>query len=158
MHEWNRMQAKKTTAFTKTKVHVLNFSWAHVEKNFFNSNYLDWEHRWNGDRTEFRTRRKRFTDRVIQRLHGITITPQTDFHFYHLTLGTKEPEAVLEAINHLLHHTSRNIKILFLFSLSSLLVSFFFFLFSSTHLCWWIVDSAKICEREIWLGNYFPFI
>lgn len=49
--------------------------------------------------------------RRIRRLHGITITSQTDFHFYYLTLRTKEPEAILEAINHLLHHTSRNIKI-----------------------------------------------
>lgn len=78
----------------------------------------------------------RFTDRVIQRLHGITITPQTDFHFYHLTLGTKEPEAVLEAINHLLHHTSRNIKILFFFSplLSFIFFLLLLFLFSSTYL------------------------
>jgi hypothetical protein len=41
---------------------------------------------------------------------SLSLTSQTDFHFYYLMLRTKESEAILEAINYLLHHTSRHIK------------------------------------------------
>lgn len=66
---------------------------------------------------------------------SVSLTSQTDFHFYYLMLRTKESEAILEAINYLLHHTSRHIKNSVSFSPLQMRVNLFLLSFFSPCMC-----------------------